>query len=102
MYCISKYIVLLYGSAQKYCAEEVDTTPKKRVIGPAILKYLKEHGIKQTYVARKSDIPRQTFHDIMHGLRDCKAEEYFAICNVIGVPLNTFEAERKMEDGGAA
>jgi hypothetical protein len=37
----------------------------------------------------------------MHGLRDCKAEEYFAICNVIGVPLNTFEAERKMEDGGA-
>jgi len=58
--------------------------------GVKIKKYLKSKGISQTFVSNKTGIPISTLNAILNGNRKLLAEEYFVICQVLGVPLDTF------------
>jgi len=58
--------------------------------GSKIKKYLISKGISQTYVANKTGIPISTLNAVLNGNRKLLAEEYFVICQVLDVPLDTF------------
>ena len=58
-----------------------------------IKKYLIEHGIKQTFLAQKLGIPDPTLSDMLAGQRKIYADEYYKICNALGVSLTYFFEE---------
>ena len=60
------------------------------VLGGQIREYIIGNGMKLTAVAEKTGIPMNTFSAMMNGKRRITAEEYFAICSVLNVPLETF------------
>lgn len=57
-----------------------------------IKKYIEESGFKLTAIAEKVNIPMNTFSAMMNGKRKITAEEYFAICRALNVPLDQFAA----------
>lgn len=60
------------------------------MLGEKIKAYIIERGLKIGAVAEKVGIPMNTFSAMMNGKRKITAEEYFAICVALGVPLDTF------------
>lgn len=58
--------------------------------GRKIKEYLKSKGISQTFVSKKTGIPITTLNAVLNGSRKLLAEEYFVICQALGVPLDTF------------
>jgi len=58
--------------------------------GNKIKDYLISKGISQTFVANKTGIPIPTLNAVLNGNRKLLAEEYFVICQVLDVPLDTF------------
>lgn len=58
-----------------------------------IKQYLKDHGIAQTFVARKIGMDITTFNLIMNGKRPLKADVLVKICDVLGVTMETFREE---------
>lgn len=67
------------------------------MIGSDIKKYLKEKGIKQTYVSEKTDIPTPILNMILNDNRKIEVNEYMKICDAIGVPLEQFKPKAKEE-----
>ncbi len=55
-----------------------------------IVKYIKDHGIKQDYVANGINISANAMSSIMNGKRDISAEEYVAICTLFNVSCDYF------------
>lgn len=66
-------------------------------IGNKIKNYLENRGITQTFIAKKTGISINKLNMSLNGNRKLLAEEYFLICEALGVPLNTF-----YEKGGVA
>jgi transcriptional regulator with XRE-family HTH domain len=64
------------------------------VIGLHIKEYLKSKGISQTYVAKKIGIATNIFNAMLNGNRSISAAEYFAICEALEVPLETFKPKK--------
>lgn len=62
------------------------------MLGAKIRKYIIDSGMKLGAVADKTGIPMNTFSAMMNGKRKITAEEYFAICVALNVPLETFAA----------
>lgn len=60
------------------------------MLGKAIKQYLDERGIKQTFLAEKTNLSVSKINAILNGNRGLLAEEYFMICEVLGVPIETF------------
>ena len=60
------------------------------MIGKSIKQYLSSKGITQTFISEKSGISITTLNAILNGNRGLLAEEYFTICEVLEVPLDTF------------
>lgn len=60
------------------------------MLGAKIRTYIVENGLKLGVIAERAKIPMNTFSAMMNGKRKINAEEYFAICKVLGVPLETF------------
>lgn len=60
------------------------------MLGKKIKKYLDENGIKYIFLAEKTKMPMNIISPILNGKREIKAEEYFLICNALGVPLDKF------------
>lgn len=58
--------------------------------GRKIKEYLISKGTSQTFIANKTGIPISTLNAILNGNRKLLAEEYFVICQALGVPLDTF------------
>lgn len=54
--------------------------------------YIEESGLKFGAIAERVGIPMNTFSAMMNGKRKITAEEYFAICRALGVPLEKFAA----------
>lgn len=52
--------------------------------------FIKASGLKYNFVAERSGIKTMAFTSIMNGERKISAEEYFAICDALGVDANTF------------
>ena len=53
-----------------------------------IAKYLDDHSINKSSVARKMDINLDTFYNIVKGKRKIRADEFYKFCNVIGKPMD--------------
>lgn len=61
-----------------------------KVIGLKVKKYLDENGIKYSYLSEKAGIPMNMLSPTLNGKRKMSAEEYFTICEVLGLPAETF------------
>lgn len=60
------------------------------MLGTAIKAHIDSEGLKMKAVAEKADIPLNIFSAIVNEKRKITAEEYFAICAALNVPLETF------------
>lgn len=60
------------------------------MLGIQIREYIIEQGIKLGAIAAATGIPMNTFSAMMNGKRKITAEEYFAICTALNVPLEKF------------
>ncbi|MFA5313810.1 MAG: hypothetical protein WC375_10945 [Methanomassiliicoccales archaeon] len=65
-------------------------------VGALIKEYIKDHGITQTWLANKADIDYAALHAALNENRVLYTEEYFSICEVLGLPYDTFRKEVKM------
>lgn len=59
-------------------------------IEQAIKEYLKNHGIKQAFVAERCDWTKQRMNAILTGKQKISADDYAAICEAISVPYDYF------------
>lgn len=59
-------------------------------IAPAIRDYLRDHGIKQAFIAEKCGWSKQKTSCIINGKSKMTAEDYQALCKCIGVPYELF------------
>ena len=66
------------------------------MLGLKIKRYLDDNGIKYSYVAEKTGIPMNILSPMLNEKRDIKATEYFSICSVLKVPLETFTEEKSV------
>lgn len=60
------------------------------MVGIKIKEYILAAGLKFGAVAKKAGIPENVFSAIINGKRKITAEEYFSICDALGVPIDTF------------
>lgn len=60
------------------------------MISLKIKEYLDEKGIKYSYLSKKSGIPMNLLSPTLNGKRKLSVEEYFTICEVLGLPAETF------------
>lgn len=60
------------------------------MLGIRIKEYIEKSGLKLSAIADKIGIPMNTFSTMMNGKRKITAEEYFAICKALNVPLEQF------------
>lgn len=67
--------------------------------GPRIKRYMEKNGIKQKYVADCAGIPIQSFNAMCNGKQRITAEQYFAICDVLGVVYSRFAPNEEKEAG---
>lgn len=68
------------------------------MLGLKIQQYLKENGIKQSFLVEKTGLSASIVSDICTGTRQkVDAIEYFKICKALGVPLDTFLFDEESE-----
>ncbi|WP_162920248.1 helix-turn-helix domain-containing protein [Clostridium fermenticellae] len=63
------------------------------IIGRNILKILNEKDIKQTQLAEKLNVSKQTLNKIIHGRRNISISEIKAICDALSVPMEKLTDE---------
>ena len=64
------------------------------MLGFRIKEYITQSGLKFGVIADRAGIPLNTFSAMINGKRKITAEEYFSICNALGVPLEQFRNAR--------
>lgn len=62
------------------------------MLSERIRDYIEKSGLKFGVIAERVGIPMNTFSAMMNGKRKITAEEYFAICKALNVPLEQFTA----------
>lgn len=55
-----------------------------------IKNYMKERGIIQSHLAREMKISESSLSMMLQGKRKINAEDYLAICNILGVSVDCF------------
>lgn len=68
------------------------------MIGPKIKEYLDKKGIKYSYLSKKSGIPMNLLSPTLNGKRKLSVEEYFTICEVLGLPTETFAPDNQSSE----
>lgn len=63
------------------------------LIGLKVKKYLDENGIKYSFLSEKIGIPMNVLSPLLNGKRKMTVEEYFAICEALELPVETFSPE---------
>lgn len=66
------------------------------MVGQRIKKYLDDNGIKYSFVSDKIGMPMNMFSPLLNGKRKMSAEEYFLICEAIGVDAGMFATEQEV------
>ena len=64
-----------------------------------IKQYLKEHGIKQGYLANKSNINEKTLSALLQSRIKMSIDRYLAICQALDVPESYFFKNQVQESG---
>ena len=57
----------------------------------AIKQYLKDHGIKQTFIQKKLGISISSTNALLNNNRGISAEEYLKICEILNLPPDYFQ-----------
>ena len=60
-----------------------------------IKRFLNDMGIKQRTLSVKTKIPENVLSEMLNGKRRITAEEYFSICEALGVPPGQFAATER-------
>lgn len=60
------------------------------MLAESINKYLKDRGIKQSWLAEKVGLPVTTLNGIINGKVQLKADLFIQICQALEVPPETF------------
>lgn len=60
-------------------------------------KFLTEHGIKQTFLAEKLNLPDYAISDMLSGRRKIDAVEYYQICKALRVDMEYFMEDELVE-----
>ena len=60
------------------------------MISDQIAQYLKDEGIKQSFISKKTGIGKVTLSQTLLGKRKLPADEYKLICDALGVSLDKF------------
>lgn len=68
------------------------------MLNERLKKFLTEHGIKQTFLAEKLNVPDYAISDMLSGRRKIDAVEYYQICKALRVPLEYFFEEELVEN----
>jgi transcriptional regulator with XRE-family HTH domain len=58
------------------------------MIYKSIEKYLTTKGIKQSFLSEKTGISEQILSAMLNGKRTIKVDEYFKICEALGISLD--------------
>lgn len=59
--------------------------------------YIEDHGIKQKFISKTTNIPEPRLSLILNGKRKCEVGEYASICNAIGADFQLFvKSEREV------
>lgn len=53
------------------------------MLAEILKEYIKEKGIKQSFIAEKIEMSPQVLGQLLNGQRKIEVSEYFKICNVI-------------------
>lgn len=61
------------------------------MIGLKVKQYLDENGIKYSFLSEKIGMPMNVLSPLLNGKRKMSVEEYFIICEALGVPVSMFE-----------
>ena len=64
------------------------------MVGKEIKAYLEEHGIMQTWLAKKIGMPASILSSRLSGKSSLAADELYAIANALNVPIETFRPEK--------
>ena len=72
----------------------------KNLIGLKVKKYLDEKGIKYSFLSEKIGMPMNLLSPLLNGKRKMSVEEYFTICEALGVSVDTFSPENESEEDG--
>lgn len=65
----------------------VVTKPNARII---LRDYINEHGLKQTYVARKMGLSDQQLSNLINGSAKFTGDKAIMVSKALGVPLDIF------------
>ena len=65
------------------------------MLGLKIKAYMDARGIKQTFLADKTNMGLTTINAILNGNRKIEANEYYDICKALDKPLDFFFQEEK-------
>ena len=68
------------------------------MVGLKVKKYLDENGIKYSYLSKKTGIPMNMLSPTLNGKRKLSAEEYFTICEVLGLSAETFAPDNQTSE----
>ena len=60
------------------------------MLGEKIKNFIKENGIKQTFLASRLGVSTSTLNAMLNGNRNITAEEYFKICEILNVSVEAF------------
>lgn len=55
-----------------------------------IYDYIKQKGIKQTFICEKTGLTKQCLNSVLNGRRKLDVEEYSRICQSLDVPYSFF------------
>jgi transcriptional regulator with XRE-family HTH domain len=58
-----------------------------------IKRYLEENGIKQVFLQSRIGLGVSSLNALLNGNRGITAEEYFAICRALNLPLDYFTTD---------
>lgn len=64
-----------------------------KLIGLKVKQYLDENGIKYSFLSEKIGVPMNVLSPLLNGKRKMSVEEYFTICDALGLPVDTFEPD---------
>lgn len=70
------------------------------MIGLKVKKYLDEKGIKYSFLSEKIGMPMNLLSPLLNGKRKMSVEEYFTICEALGVSVDTFSPENETAEDG--
>lgn len=65
------------------------------MVGQKIKSYLADHGIKQSFLSEKTEIPRPILLSMLSGTRKIEIMEYVRICRALNVDFMTFVADEE-------